>query len=156
MHACNRGFIFVLRKEINTSDLVLDLYGITEISSESQIDKKRKTELSNTLYDTAIVFKNYEPEVDNTAPGVVIGALTGHLYSGIILGMLFSEKEQHRVFFKGKKVSFNVDDAKLFHSFNEGDTVKLSYREVYEILDPEQPFKRTLMRYEVISAEKIN
>lgn len=124
--------------------------------------KDVREELSELLYEIAVVSKDYEPENDQRTTGMLAGAAAGNPAAGLAIGILMSEDEEYNITFKSPKASFSFDDEELFSRFQRGDRVKVGYREVrkvtYDYVPPnfneKKPIERTLAGYKFESAEK--
>ena len=90
-------------------------------------------ELSEVLYETAVVSKDYESENDQHDTGIAMGLAMNDIISGVFIGDAMSEDEEYNIAFKGRKTSFSFDDKKLFTRFKAGDKVEIGYRKIYNV-----------------------
>jgi hypothetical protein len=120
------------------------------------LTKQKKREESDLLCDNASVSKKYVPEEDKLILGIAIG--------NPALGRALSRDEKYMVSFKGPKVSFEVDDKKLYNRFNTGDSAQVIYREiiekVYDFVPPDFNNRKEIDRYvvdnKVVSVTDLN
>ena len=136
-----------------------------------ELTRVEKYELSDIVYEEGIVeAKNYEEEgVYNTgggARGLAIGAAMGAPAIGLALGTAISRSrsgEEFKIKFKGDKVSFDLDDEKLYRKFKVGDRIKLGYRNHFIAtfdytppnFDKMNLLEKRISHAEFVSAEKI-
>jgi hypothetical protein len=90
------------------------------------LTSERKSKFSESLYDTAVVSKEYVPENDNFVLGIAMG--------NPALGLVMSDDAKYNIRFHGKNANIELDDKKTFERFDDGDTVELEYKKIQKII----------------------
>ncbi len=128
-----------------------------------ELTKEIKTELSDILYDIATVSKDYQPEDNQMGTGIALGTATGNIGMGVALGSAMSEDEEYKIRLKGSKVTIDLDDRQIYEQFENGDQVRLAYRETQRVtsdyippnFERKQEIERVLSDPRFVSAEKL-
>jgi hypothetical protein len=112
------------------------------------------TEISDVLNENGIVIaKSFQPEINESASGV--GISTGGDVS--FTSTSVHVREKFVVVFRcdhGK--IFKRDNLQLYEKLSEGDSVVITYREIYRVYDAKKPKRKRkeLVNYKFIDANK--
>ena len=123
--------------------------------------KETRIELSDIAYEEAVVYKRHVPGEDEPA---AFGAAMGNAGDEMAMGYVMHRDEEYRVIFRGQHEHFVRDDAHLFHSFENGDNVKVGYRAAqkvtYDYVPPDFESKQEVGRVPAdsvfVSVERID
>lgn len=113
-----------------------------------------ETEISDVLNENGIVIaKSFQPEINESAGGMGISMSGDVSFTSTSVHV----KEKFVVVFRcdhGK--IFKRDNLQLYEKLSEGDSVVITYREIYHVYDADKPeSKRTeLVDYKFIDANK--
>ena len=123
------------------------------------LTKETKTELSDIVYDEAVVYKRHIPREDDFVTGFAMGSMGREMAEGYAM----NKDEEYRVIFKGLHEHFVLDNVHLFHSFENSDKAKVVYRKAHSVtydyvppdFDSKQEVGRVPAHSVFVSAEKI-
>ena len=119
--------------------------------------KENRKELSNKLYDNAIVSgKQY---IEDTVDEYLA---LGYALEDPAMGYAIGEEARYLIKFDGEKTSFIIDDEGIFDFVEIGEEVILGYKEIYQstydYLPPnfnkKQRIKKEILDYELINVKR--
>jgi len=109
------------------------------------------TEVSGVMNEGGfIIAKSYRDEINDTAPGMGISMNGDVSFTATSVHV----PESYTIVFRCEHNKiFKIDDARIYEKVQEGDSVVITYREMYRIYD-DNPKERVLVDYKFIDANK--
>ncbi len=121
------------------------------------LTREGKTELSNILYDTAVVYKR-----DRSVKDLEISDsfTRGRTPVDVPLRSSMTGDEENYIKFEGSNITIALDDEEICDQFKDGETVRLKYRKIQVVVfdyeppnfEKKKPLRKVLTGYRLYGA----